>query len=110
MTQHAQAIAIASEWKTATGPVQLHVDFYLARPKSVPAHRRPFHTKPPDLDKLVRAVCDSLTDAGIWEDDSQVIRLVAGKDYDDTVETGVSIQVTRLNETFDDRPSERLVL
>jgi crossover junction endodeoxyribonuclease RusA len=109
VTQHAQAIAIASDWETATGPIQLHVDFYLARPKSVPAHRRPFHVKPPDLDKLVRAVCDSLTDAGIWEDDSQVIKLVAGKDYDDTLDTGVSIQVTRLDESFNDSGAERLV-
>lgn len=34
-----------------------------------------------DLDKLIRACCDSLTDAGVWKDDSQVVTLSAMKVY-----------------------------
>lgn len=33
----------------------------------------------PDLDKLVRAVWDALTDARVWEDDGRVVRVAAGK-------------------------------
>lgn len=102
-------MAIASDWQTTDAPIQLHVDFYLERPKSIPIHKRPFHVKAPDLDKLVRAVCDSLTDAGIWEDDSQVIRLIARKDYADDCEPGVHIQVTRLDSIFDDVRGHALV-
>jgi Holliday junction resolvase RusA-like endonuclease len=32
-----------------------------------------------DIDKLVRACLDSITDSGIWADDSQVVGLMAHK-------------------------------
>lgn len=35
--------------------------------------------EPPDLDKLVRAVGDALTDAGVWSDDAQVVAWNAWK-------------------------------
>lgn len=35
----------------------------------------------PDLDKLIRAVLDALTDAGAWRDDSQVVHISAWKAY-----------------------------
>ena len=35
----------------------------------------------PDLDKLVRAVLDGLTDGGAWKDDGQVVALAARKMY-----------------------------
>jgi len=66
-------------------------------------------TKMPDLDKLVRAVCDGLTDAGIWDDDSQVIRLIARKDYADNCEPGVDIQVTRLETVAGDVRGDALL-
>jgi len=43
-----------------------------------PQDRRHGYPKRPDLDKLVRAVLDALTDV-CYEDDSQVIRLRASK-------------------------------
>lgn len=59
-------------------PVHLSVIFYLPRPKSAPKNiHRP--AKKPDLDKLVRAVCDALTSAGVWRDDCQVVRVTAEK-------------------------------
>lgn len=61
-------------------PVSLEVIFFLPRPKTV---QRLFpHTKP-DLDKLIRAINDSATDAGVIKDDSQIVEIVANKVYAD---------------------------
>jgi len=54
------------------GPIHLDVTFYLPRPKSWPK-RITEHTRTPDRDKLLRALCDALTAAGAWHDDSQVV-------------------------------------
>jgi len=62
------------------GPVELTVRFYLPRPKSAPK-RVLVPAKLPDLDKLVRAVCDALTAAGVWRDDAQVVQVLASKAF-----------------------------
>lgn len=62
-----------------TAPVVLRVRFEFARPKSHYGKRGllpsapALHTQAPDLSKLVRALEDALTDAGVWRDDSQVV-------------------------------------
>jgi crossover junction endodeoxyribonuclease RusA len=64
-----------------TEGVRLTMAFYLPRPKQY--QRRgvePAHLKAPDLDKLCRGLQDALTGVA-WGDDSQVIELVARKDY-----------------------------
>lgn len=71
------------------GPVSVMIDFHLPRPKS---HYRTgkyshqlkdnapvFHTKKPDVDKLVRGILDSLTMAGTYTDDNQVISATGRK-------------------------------
>lgn len=58
-------------------PVAIEIEFGLLRPKSV---KRNLPTVPPDLDKLIRAVLDSLTGIA-YQDDSQVVRIVATKVY-----------------------------
>lgn len=76
-----------------TGPVGIRVTFVLDRPK---AHygtgKNAEAIKPgapkypgtmPDLDKLLRAVFDGLTDAQVWRDDGQVVWCQASKDYAD---------------------------
>lgn len=62
-----------------TGAVSLDVMFFMPRGKTV---KREMPTVPPDLDKLIRAINDSATDAGVIEDDSQVIEIVAYKFYE----------------------------
>ena len=61
------------------GPVRMSLVFRLVRPKS--AAKRAWPTTRPDLDKLVRAVGDAMTDAGVWRDDSQLVALEATKVY-----------------------------
>lgn len=61
-------------------PVELFVTFYLPRPKS--AKRSVLEPgKKPDVDKLLRAVMDALTAAGVWRDDSQVVLASARKAF-----------------------------
>ena len=67
------------EWPL-TGPVKLSVSFSLPRPPSAPRSRL-WPEKKPDLDKLVRAIGDSLTQAGAIQDDAQIVLLVADKSY-----------------------------
>lgn len=79
------AAVVMREGRSFDAPVQLDVIFYLPRPKSTPKNiHRP--AKKPDLDKLVRAVCDALTAAGVWRDDSQVVRVTAEKVFAGGVE------------------------
>lgn len=93
-----------AEWdqKPLTGPVELTVWFYLERPKSISRTKRFFPIVPPDVDKLVRAICDSMSDGGVWDDDAQVIALSAHKLYDDFHEAGAHIMVQALDTPVDD--------
>jgi Holliday junction resolvase RusA-like endonuclease len=58
--------------------VEVLVEFYLPRPASAPK-RVTVPAKKPDVDKLLRAILDGITDAGVWRDDAQVVRVVATK-------------------------------
>lgn len=71
----------ASGGEQYQGAVALTVTFWLPRPKSLPK-RVLAHLKKPDLDKLLRAVKDALTKV-VWQDDSQVVLVVATKRYVD---------------------------
>lgn len=62
---------------TLDEPVKVVYTFFLPRPKQPKWGQYP--ASKPDLDKLVRAVNDGLTDAGVWRDDSLVVELVARK-------------------------------
>ncbi len=54
-----------------------------------------FVTVKPDLDKLVRAIMDSLSSV-VWRDDAQVAQVRATKLYDDIGRLGVEITVVEL--------------
>lgn len=70
------------------GAVALVVDFRFVKPKTV---TREFMTVKPDKDKLERAICDALTDAGVWGDDKQVVVSRTEKRYADAA--GAFVQV-----------------
>ncbi len=77
------------------GALSLQVIFFMPRPKTV---KREFPITAPDLDKLIRSINDSATDAGVIKDDSQVIEIVAYKFYeDDQNKMGVFIAYEYLN-------------
>lgn len=76
------------------GPCRLRLAFRLERPVSAP-RARVWPAARPDLDKLVRAVCDSLSKQ-LYVDDSRVVELVARKVYADERGPGVAITLERL--------------
>jgi Holliday junction resolvase RusA-like endonuclease len=78
-------------------PLVVFVEFHLERPKTV---KRLFPAVKPDLDKLVRAVFDGVTDGHAWHDDSQVISVYATKMYSTT--PGALIRIYNKSVTDED--------
>jgi crossover junction endodeoxyribonuclease RusA len=59
--------------------VQLTVEFVMPRPTSLPKTKAtPAAVKKPDLDKLIRAICDALKGV-VYADDSQVVQMSLSK-------------------------------
>lgn len=83
---------VTDGWELLDEPLELSVIFYLPRPKSV---TRTHPAVMPDVDKLLRAVCDSLSGI-IYVDDSRIIRATAVKAYADARGPGASIRVNTL--------------
>ena len=87
-----------------SGPLRAYVTFYLPRPKG---HYRTGRNAAllrdsaprwpgvkPDVDKLLRSTLDALGEAGVWQDDAQVVRVTATKAYaTDTEPPGAAITV-----------------
>lgn len=84
-------MAFRDQWGTHE-PVSVTVMFIFKRPKTLMPHHRPVPSVAPDLDKLVRAVGDSLTEARVWVDDGQVVHIEAWKFYGDSA--GIRVRVT----------------
>jgi Holliday junction resolvase RusA-like endonuclease len=90
-----EAIAtLPEDWQPIDEPCELIVNFYLPKPKTVD---RQLPSVSPDLDKLIRAVGDSLTDSGVVIDDSRIVRISARKLYAEGIQPGASIQVKTVN-------------
>ena len=97
---------MGDDWTPLDGPVVVDLTFLMPRPKghygtgrntqrlrpSAPTS----HTTKPDLDKLIRAVLDALTSAGVWRDDSQVWGLAAVKEYADGLTPRLVAQITEV--------------
>jgi Holliday junction resolvase RusA-like endonuclease len=93
ITQTALA-TLPADWQPIDEPCELIVNFYMPKPESV---KRSLPTVSPDLDKLIRAVGDSLTDSGVVVDDSRIVRISARKLYAIGIEPGATIEVRTLN-------------
>ena len=73
----------------------VQLSFVFTKPKSTPKKFK-LNTKRPDLDKLIRAVLDGITDVLI-PDDALVVSITASKSYGDCNQPpGLKIKVTRL--------------
>jgi crossover junction endodeoxyribonuclease RusA len=76
--------------KPVTGGIAIELDFIFIPPKSV---KRSAPWVKPDLDKLIRAVLDGLSRVA-YEDDCQVIKIVANKHYGNTAGVWIGIRST----------------
>jgi Holliday junction resolvase RusA-like endonuclease len=83
---------VGPDWELLDEALELSVIFYLPRPKTA---TRPYPSVMPDTDKLLRAICDSLTRV-IYVDDSRIVRITATKLYADHRGPGALIRVNTL--------------
>ena len=83
---------VGPDWELLDEPLELSVIFYLDRPKTA---TRDFPAVMPDLDKLIRAVSDSLTGTVI-RDDSRIVAIHAQKLYADDRGVGAVIRLNTL--------------
>ena len=86
-------------WPVLEGPLRVRMTFSLRRPQNAPKRVLAPATQP-DLSKLVRAVEDSLQDAGIFANDGQIVEYVrlakvfAGSDDPDALDVpGVKLTI-----------------
>jgi crossover junction endodeoxyribonuclease RusA len=66
-----------------TEPVHLRVSFFLPKPRAlkIAEARNTPHVKKPDVDNLMKATMDAMTEAGVWKDDALVFAIEASKWY-----------------------------
>jgi Holliday junction resolvase RusA-like endonuclease len=81
---------LPADWVPLDEPVELIVNFYMLKPASV---KRSLPSVSPDLDKLIRSVGDALAIAGVYTDDSRIVRISARKLYAQGIEPGATIEV-----------------
>lgn len=92
----AQAVLTGWERPGREGAYSLVSEFRFLRPESATVRRRPRHTVKPDLDKLIRAIGDALTDAGVIWDDSQLWQHLSSKAYvTEPADVGVHLRLVR---------------
>ena len=91
----------ASQYRSKTGlltcPVRLFLDIYRSMPKAFSKKKivRAENKKivpiiKPDLDNIIKVVCDALNGI-IWKDDSQVVSILCNKFYSSNPRIEVSI-------------------
>ena len=74
---------LESKWDGVTleGAIRAEVRFCFRPPKSAKKSAKPTTRSTGDIDKLVRATFDALTDVGLIADDSRVVSLKTSKTY-----------------------------
>jgi crossover junction endodeoxyribonuclease RusA len=85
---------LPADWVPIDGPCELNVMFLMPKPVSV---KRSSPSVAPDLDKLIRSVGDALAIAGVYTDDSRIIRISARKVYAQGIEPGATITIKALD-------------
>lgn len=81
IVRDAAARAAGTEWHTQDDEAWVRLQFWVPRPGTAPKTRDVRPKRGQDLDKLERAVYDSITNAGVWTDDSRVCDAVLSKRF-----------------------------
>ena len=84
--------------KLFKGPISINLWFGMPIPKSTPKKRRQrlergfiLHTKKPDIDNLVKFYLDIMS-GEVFEDDRQIVRLLAIKEYSNNPRSEIKIE------------------
>ena len=87
-----------------TGPIEMHLQAILAIPASWSKKRREgalldqeLPTKKPDLDNIVKLICDGLNGI-VYVDDAQIVGLFASKSYGPHAMTLVDIYAAKVTQ------------
>lgn len=64
-----------------TAPLLVDVTFTVPKPARIPKGRRGLPATRPDLDKMLRALFDGITDSKVWQDDGLVVEVRSRKVY-----------------------------
>lgn len=97
-----QAVIRHAHWLPLEKGVAVGLRFYMPRPTTVTRLQRLLPWVKPDIDKLTRAILDSLTAARVYADDSKVVELHVFKFYDDDQPAGVHVTVEEIDLTVVD--------
>lgn len=89
-----EAIQWAWHGKPMEGPLRVSLRFYFKRPKNCLATFKPTR---PDIDNLVKLVCDALNGLA-WKDDGQIVLLEAYKLYVSCGEPRIELSIKELEE------------
>ena len=92
ISSHAQSIIRERMIET---PIHLDVVFLHPRPKRLKKGPRVLKTTRPDLDNLIKTVKDGITSAGIWKDDSFVVKITALDFYASSDEAAKTMIILR---------------
>jgi Holliday junction resolvase RusA-like endonuclease len=90
--EEVKAAFVSCRRETISTPVYLKVIFYLPTPKRKNKNdiENMKHNVKPDLDNLLKALMDAMTNVRIWEDDALVFKIESEKWYSPT-KTGARI-------------------
>ena len=77
-----------------TGPLSVEVEFFLKAPKR---SRNKLPTSKPDLDNLIKGVCDAMNKV-FWVDDSQIVNMKISKRYSGHPAGYISVFITRCDD------------
>lgn len=78
-----EAVRESPLWKHRglESPIVAKWYFTMRSPIKIPKERLGFPAVKPDVDKLVRATCDAVTDSGFWNDDGLIVSEIISKAY-----------------------------
>jgi Holliday junction resolvase RusA-like endonuclease len=99
MDVKAAAEAVREAHGIQRGALRVSMVFTLPKPTSAPKTRKTWPDRMPDLSKLIRSTEDSITDAGLWEDDARIVefarmaKVFPGEDADALSTPGVRIRI-----------------
>lgn len=78
--------------ETIEGAIRVNCLFVFPSPKSKKSQAGNYKFSKPDIDNLLKAVFDALTEVALWGDDSQVVEIHSAKMYGDEAKAIIRVE------------------